>query len=218
MLWVVAVPIGDPQDITLKALSVLRDCDLVICESTKEASTLLRAHGISGKTYEILDEHSKPEDLNALLDLCRTKTCALVSDAGTPAFCDPGAQLVARCRQAGVTVKICPGASSLMGLLMLSGRRLDRFLFRGFVPAETEARRKAWQELQGEKNPFVVMDTPYRLKKTLSDLEEFLPKRSLTLVMDLTLPTEKILTGTASVLRAKTGDMKAEFLILVEAE
>lgn len=218
MLWVVATPLGDPQDITVKALGVLKDAEIIICESTKEASKLLRVHGIAGKRYEVLDEHSKPEDRAALRDLCRAHLCALVSDCGTPAFCDPGADLVAMCRATGIEVKICPGPSSLMGLLMLSGCRLDQFLFRGFVPAETEARRKAWQDLQKEKRPFVVMDTPYRLKKTLGDLVEFFPQRSLILVMDLTQATEQVLTGRAAELAAKTGDRKAEFLILVEAE
>lgn len=215
MLWVVATPVGDPKDLTLRALEILRDCDLVICESTKETSTLLRAHGVTGKTYEVLDEHAKPDDVERLVSLCRDRVAALVSDGGTPAFCDPGADLVRLCRRAGIEVRPLLGASSLMGLLCMAGRRLDQFLFRGFLPAETEARRAALRELQKEKRPVVLMDTPYRLKKILAEMEEFFPQRTLFLVRDLSLPGEQFLEGKAAELRRVCGDDKAEFMLLL---
>lgn len=218
MLWVVATPVGDPGDLTLRALEILKTCDVVICESTKETSRLLRHHGITGKNYELLNEHSEPVDVLKLADLCKHKTVALVSDGGTPAFCDPGADLVARCRKLGIEVKPALGASSLMGLLSLAGRRLDQFVFRGFLPAETEERRKALRELQKEKRPVVLMDTPYRLKKILADMEEHFPQRVLFLVRDLSLPGEKCLEGKASELRKICGDDKAEFMLLLTSE
>ena len=218
MLWVVATPVGDPQDLTLRALEILKTCDVVLCESTKETSRLLRVHQISGKEYEVLNEHSSPEDVLRLLDLCRTKTVALVSDGGTPAFCDPGADLVALCRKRGIPVKPALGASSLMGLLSLAGRRLDQFVFRGFLPAETEARRKSLRDLQKERRPVVLMDTPYRLKKILAELEEFFPQRIIFLVRDLSLPGEKFLEGKPAELRRLCGDDKAEFMILLTSE
>lgn len=218
MLWVVATPVGDFQDLTLRALEILKTCDVIICESTKETSKLLRHHGVSGKIYEVLDEHSKPEDVEALAQLCRTKLVALVSDGGTPAFCDPGADLVARCRKLQVEVKPALGASSLMGLLCMAGRRLDQFVFRGFIPAENESRRKALVELQKEKRSVVLMDTPYRLKKMLAEMEEFFPKRNFFLVRDLALPTERCLEGSAKELRRLCGDDKAEFMLLLLAE
>lgn len=218
MLWVVATPVGDPKDLTLRALEILRDCDLVICESTKETSTLLRAHGISGKKYEVLDEHAKPEDVKALADRCREGVVALVSDGGTPAFCDPGADLVRLCRQRGIEVRPLLGASSLMGLLCMAGRRLDQFVFRGFLPAETESRRQALKELQKEKRPVVLMDTPYRLKKILAEMEEFFPQRKLFLVRDLSLPGERFLEGKAAELRKVCGEDKAEFMLLLTSD
>lgn len=218
MLWVVATPVGDYDDLSIRALKVLRECDLVICESTKETSKLLRHHGVTGKTYEVLDEHSKPEDVKALVEFCKTKSVALVSDGGTPAFCDPGADLVALCRRAKVDIKPLLGPSSLMGLLSLAGARLDQFVFRGFIPAETEARRKALQALQTERRPVVLMDTPYRLKKMLAEMEEFFPKRRLFLVRDLSLPTEKAMDGSAAELRQACGEEKAEFMLLLYPE
>ncbi|MBX2987448.1 MAG: methyltransferase [Bdellovibrionaceae bacterium] len=218
MLWVVATPVGDANDLTLRALDILKNCDVLICESTKETSRLLRAHGISGKTYEVLDEHSKPEDVHRLADLCRDRVVALVSDGGTPAFCDPGADLVARCRQLNIEIKPALGASSLMGLLSLAGRRLDQFVFRGFIPAESEARARALRELQKEKRAVVLMDTPYRLKKMLAEMEEHFPQRKLFLVRDLSLPGERCLEGRAADLRRACGDDKAEFMLLLLPE
>lgn len=217
MLWVTAVPVGDPGDITVRALDVLRACDVVICESTKETSRLLRHHGIGGRTYEVLDEHSKPEDVARLAELCRDRVAALVSDGGTPAFCDPGADLVRECRRRGIEVRPLLGASSLMGLLSMAGARVDQFLFRGFIPAETEARRRALAELQKEKRAIVLMDTPYRMKKLLAEMEEFFPKRKMFLARDLSLPEERFLEGTASELRRACGEDKAEFMLLIHA-
>lgn len=218
MLWVVATPVGDPADLTLRALEILKTCDIIVCESTKETSRLLRQHGVSGKTYEILDEHSKPDDVARLAEFCRDKIVALVSDGGTPAFCDPGADLVAKCRKMNLEIKPALGASSLMGLLCMAGRRLDQFVFRGFIPAENEARKVALTELRREKRPFIIMDTPYRLKKMLAEMEEFFPQRWLFLARDLSLPGERFLEGYAKDIRKVCGDDKAEFMLLVDPE
>jgi 16S rRNA (cytidine1402-2'-O)-methyltransferase len=215
MLYLVATPIGDVSEISLRALEILKNCDLVICEGTKETSKLLRAHGISGKSYEILDEHSTVEDKAALIPLCENKTVALVSDCGTPGFCDPGADLVRLCRQKKIPVKSVLGASSLMGILSLSGQRLDEFLFRGFLPAETEARQKALKDLSREKRAIIVMDTPYRLKKTLNDMKDFFGLRKILLALNLSQEDECILEGTAEKLQSQLPMEKAEFMLLI---
>lgn len=215
MLYLVATPIGDNSEITLRALEILKKCPLIICESTKEASKLLRAHGITGKTYEVLDEHSTLEDKKNLVPLCREQDVALVTDCGTPGFCDPGADLVRLCRQARVPVKSALGASALMGLLSLSGQRLDEFLFRGFLPAETESRRKALQELSKERRAIIIMDTPYRLKKTLADMKEFFSKRKFLLTLNLSQETEQTIEGSIDDLLSQLKMDKAEFMLLV---
>lgn len=218
MLYLVATPIGDINEISQRALEILKSTETIICESTKETSTLLRAHGISGKHYELLNEHSTAEDVKALAALCAAGDAVLVSDCGTPGFCDPGADLVKLCRQKKIPVKSVLGPSSLMGLLSLSGERLDQFIFRGFLPAETEARRKALQELQKEKRALIIMDTPYRLKKTLGDLQEFLPKRRALLALNLSQKNETILEGTGEKLLQSLPYDKAEFMLLVYGE
>ncbi|WP_413295105.1 SAM-dependent methyltransferase [Bdellovibrio sp. HCB185ZH] len=215
MLYLVATPIGDTSEISLRALQILKDCEVVICESTKEASKLLRVHGITGKTYEILDEHSTPDDKAALVPLCEKKMVALVTDCGTPGFCDPGADLVRLCRQKNIPVKSVLGASALMGLLSLSGQRIDEFLFRGFVPAETEARAKALRELTKEKRAIILMDTPYRLKKMLGDMKDHFPNRRMLLSLNLSQEDELNLEGTIDQIAKKVPFEKAEFMLLL---
>lgn len=215
MLYVVATPIGDISEISHRALEILKVCDLVICESTKEASKLLRAHGISGKKYEVLDEHSTPEDKEFLARLCSEQTVALVSDCGTPGFCDPGADVVRLCRQKGIAVKSVLGASALMGLLSLSGQRLDEFVFRGFLPAENEARARALKELTKEKRAIIIMDTPYRLKKTLADMKDYFSHRKFLLTLNLSQEDEKVIEGSIDKVIAGNSFDKAEFMLLI---
>lgn len=215
MLYVIATPIGDISEISQRALEILKSCDLVICESTKEASKLLRAHGISGKKYEVLDEHSKPDDKEALARLCSEQTVALVSDCGTPGFCDPGADVVRLCRQKGIAVKSVLGASSLMGLLSLSGQRLDEFVFRGFLPAENESRARALKELTKEKRAIIIMDTPYRLKKTLTDMKDYFSNRKFLLTLNLSQEDETVVEGAIDKVIAGNPFEKAEFMLLI---
>lgn len=217
MLYIVATPIGDTGEITLRALEILKSCETIICESTKETSKLLRAHGISGKKYEVLDEHSTPEAVQDLLLLCQRQDVALVSDCGTPGFCDPGTDLVRLCRQKNITVKSVLGPSALMGLLSLSGQRLDQFLFRGFLPAENEARKRSLQELTKEKRAIILMDTPYRLKKTLQDMKDFFSDRRFLLTLNLSQPDEQILEGKIDNLISGLKHEKAEFMLLIHA-
>jgi 16S rRNA (cytidine1402-2'-O)-methyltransferase len=215
MLYVVATPIGEYSELSLRALEIFNKCETIICESTKETSKLLRAHGISGKKYELLNEHTTPEEKKALAQLCSQNNIALVSDCGTPGFCDPGADVVRLCRQANIPVKSVLGASALMGLLSLSGERIDQFLFRGFLPAETESRGKALKELTKEKRPIIIMDTPYRLKKTLTDMKEHFAQRRFLLAMNLSQEDEQIIEGTIDKIISQAKHEKAEFMLLI---
>ena len=219
MLTLIATPIGDYDEITLKALNVLKEATILICESTKETSKLLRHHGITGKTYEVLDEHAIKDDITRYVELCKTQNVALVSDCGTPAFCDPGSDLVERCRRENIPIANCLGASSLMGLISLSGVKLDEFLFRGFIPQETAARGQAWKEIRDEmsekKRAVVLMDTPYRLQKMIGEVELNLPDCHVVLVTDLGTKDEQVLTGIPASIRNKLTKTKAEFMILV---
>lgn len=217
MLTLIATPIGRTDEITLRSLELLRNADVVICESTKETSKLLKQHEIKAKKYEVLDEHSTADDVKALTELCKTQNVVLVSDCGTPGFCDPGFQVVEQCRKMGVQVQSSLGASSLMGLLSLSSQRIYQFHFRGFIPAENVAREKEWQLLKKSKEPVVLMDTPYRLKKMVDECCVHLKDRRILLAMNLSQENELVLEGNPEEVRKKISLDKAEFMILVYA-
>ena len=214
-LILVPTPIGNAADMSFHAREVLNSAPLIIVEEFKESSVWLRAHGISGKKLERLNEHSTQEDLAALLELCRQAEVPLITDCGTPGFCDPGADLVRLCRDSGISIKALPGPSSLMTLLSLSSRRLDEFVFRGFLPAENTAREKAWQALTKEKRAIIVMDTPYRYEKTLLELEKHFADRRMLVTSDLTQNTEQVLEGLATHIRSRVKEKKAEFMVLI---
>jgi 16S rRNA (cytidine1402-2'-O)-methyltransferase len=166
------------------------------------------------KEIYTLNEHSKKDDLFELLDLCREKNVALISDCGTPGFADPGADLIRLCRQKGIAVTAAPGASSLMTLLSLSSQKIPQFLFVGFLPSDANERKTALLALKTEKRPWVLMDTPYRLKAVLQNLAEMMPKEMCLLGLNLTQENEVVLEGTfAEILKKCTLD-KAEFILL----
>ena len=214
-LELIATPIGDVGDITLRAIEALKLADVVIGEERKEVSKLLKRLGIEGKRMELLNEHSRDEDLRELAALCGQHRVALVTDCGTPGFCDPGAKLVALLRPRGVKIRPLPGASSLMCLLAMSGRDLREFVFRGFLPAEREERARALNELGREKRPIILMDTPYRLSRLLSELAAKWPTRRALLGCDFTLSTERVWEDDLATLAKRVADQKAEFMLVV---
>jgi len=216
MLYLVATPIGHPKDISLRALECLRECDVVIGEERRELMPFLKSHELQTKTVDFLNEHSRPSDVENFVELCKTKIVCLVADCGTPAFCDPGADLVAACRAQGIKVQSVPGASSLMTLVSLAGVRLNQFLFLGFLPPETEKRQKALQEIRKEKRAIILMDTPYRLSKLLTELSQIVPERKALLGCELTKESETLHEGTVSQIRLKVGEAKAEFILLLK--
>jgi 16S rRNA (cytidine1402-2'-O)-methyltransferase len=224
-LYLVATPIGDDADLSARATRLLLEAKLVIGEEFRPLTTILKRLGRPRvmpdpkarppelPDLEVLNEHSKPEDVKFLADrvIAIHKAggfTALVSVCGTPGFCDPGAPLVA------------PGASALMCLLSVAGTRLDQFVFRGFLPASREERDASLKELARETRALIVMDTPYRLEKLLSELAIAVPTRLATLGCDFTSQKEKIYQGTLPDLvklwAAKPAEeKKAEFMILL---
>jgi 16S rRNA (cytidine1402-2'-O)-methyltransferase len=191
-LFVVATPIGNTADFSLRALETLRGADLIIGEELKVLRQTLKAAGVQGVPLEQLNEHSDAKDLEHFVGECTTKNVALVSDCGTPGFCDPGADLVAACARANILVKPVPGVSSLMTLLSVCGVRVDQFLFQGFLPAKAELRSKALADLKRETRPFILLETPYRCEKFVAELASAFPGHSIVLGLDLTGEGEKV--------------------------
>lgn len=218
MLHVVALPIGNLEDITLRALKLLKEAEVIIGEERKELIPMLKHFEVDfhSKTLEFLNEHSDKDDLNHLKNICKEKNVVLVSDCGTPVFCDPGAHLISLCRKENIQVVSAPGASSLMTLLSLSSEKLLKFNFVGFLPREKEDRMREIKKLSQSKDPFIVMDTPYRLKATMDQLAQAMPNRKALLGCDLTQDNELVIENTLSKINSQIkSDDKKEFIILV---
>lgn len=212
-LTIVPTPLGNYADITLRAREILGNCDAVIGEEFRPTSTLLKKIGLEQKEIYELNEHSR--DLKELVELCRKQNVALVSDCGTPNFCDPGHQLVRLLRQEKIEIHAIPGPSSLALLISLSSERIDRFLFDGFLPAEKEARQKAIQALVNEKRAVILLETPYRISKMIAELAAVMPGRKALLGLDMTLPTEKVIETTLKKMSETMGEIKAEPALLI---
>lgn len=218
-LYLVATPIGNYDDITIRALTVLRTVDVVVYEERREGERLMRHFGIE-KPVETLNEHNEAAATHVILQLLTSgKSVALVSDCGTPAFSDPGQILVRRAIDQNLKIVPIPGASSLMPALTVSGFSIDQFLFYGWLSPKKERRRSELRQLLQERRAIVLMDTPYRLVPLLADLAEaFGDSRRLCIAFDLTMPDEQMFYGTAAQLHRKFAAkaVKGEFVIVIE--
>lgn len=217
-LYLVATPIGNESDISLRALDILKNSQAIIVEEFKESTKILRFHGISGKKLLTLNEHTSDVEKKALFEDCISLDVALITDCGTPGFCDPGADLVRLCRQNGIPVISVPGASSLMFLLSMSSQRIDQFVFRGFVSAESEQRNRDFLQIQKEKRALVLMDTPYRWNKFRSEIQHYFPKRRVLVTLNATQNSERIIECMGQDFLSQTPEGKYEFMILIYAE
>ena len=217
ILYIVATPIGNPQDITLRALEILKSADRIICEERRIGSTILRQLKIGEKPLVELNEHNEEQQAQELaMALLNGETMALISDCGTPAFADPGALLVQLALDYGIKIVPVPGASSLMTLLSVSPAPLKEFYFAGFLPRQENERLKALLRLKQLKIAVVLMDTPYRLGRMLQDVLKTLgDKQRITLAFNLTLPDEKIYRGEIKSVLEQVGVRKGEFILIL---
>ncbi|GJQ20729.1 MAG: ribosomal RNA small subunit methyltransferase I [Bacteroidia bacterium] len=219
ILYLVATPIGNTEDITLRALRVLKEADLVVYEERKEGTRLLREYGIENKPVETLNEHNESAASTLIIqELQRGRSVALVSDAGTPVFADPGQILVRKAIAAGIRIVPVPGASSVLPALIVSGFPIQTFLFYGFLSPKRPRRIAELQQLKRDRRTIVFMETPYRLLQLLRDMAEvFGTSRNICVAFDLTLPTEEIFRGNAPELYQKLAKegKKGEFVVVL---
>jgi len=219
VLYLVATPIGNYDDITIRALKVLKDVDLVVCEEFKEGRRLLGHYGIE-KPLESLNEHNEKQNTPQIFQQLRDgKNIALISDCGTPLFSDPGLLLVQRAIESHIKVVPVPGASSLCAALIVSGFSIDKFLFYGLLSPKKEIRRKELRQLKNETRTVILLDAPYRLIPLLEEIVAVLGlDRELCVAYDLTMPTEDIQHGTAKRMLDywKTKNRKGEFVIMIK--
>ena len=200
MLSVVGTPIGNLEDITLRALRVLREADIVLCEDTRVTKRLLERHAIVNKQLSAYNEQKSgvaAEKVIAWLE--EGKNVALVTDAGTPGISDPGALLVQKVREALPEVKVesVPGPSALTAALSVTGVSADEFLFLGFLPHK-KGRETLFKEIAASERTVMFYESPHRILKTLESLTKFAPAKKVTIVRELTKIHEEVKSGTSA--------------------
>jgi 16S rRNA (cytidine1402-2'-O)-methyltransferase len=221
ILYLVATPIGNLDDMTFRAIETLKNVDIVVYEERKEGSRLLRHFGIQ-KPVESLNEHNEAASTFIILDHLKSgKSVAIVSDCGTPVFSDPGQLLVRKAVETGIKVVPIPGASSLMPALTVSGFSIDQFVYYGWLSPKRPRRIAELQQLRRELRAIILMDTPYRLVPLMKDIAEvFGDSRRVCVSFDLTMADEEIFHGTAPQLASKfeKEERKGEFVIVIEGK
>ena len=212
-LVLVSTPIGNLSDLSKRGLETLKSADLILCEDTRRSSVLLNAYGVKNslKSFHAFNER-KSED--ALIDKLKSgQTIALISDAGTPAICDPGQKLVKRCHEENITVSAIPGPSALIAALSLSGFESPPFQFGGFLPKKAGELKTTLLNALCFPGPSIFYDTPHHIQDTLDLLKELAPTRQLCLVRELTKQFEEVVVGNASELNLV---LKGEFCLVID--
>ncbi|HXE75668.1 MAG TPA: 16S rRNA (cytidine(1402)-2'-O)-methyltransferase [Candidatus Xenobia bacterium] len=216
-LYLVATPIGNLEDITLRALRVLKEVDLIACEDTRQTARLLNAYGIQKPLISYHEHNEMVRAPELVLELEEGAKVALVSDAGTPAISDPGDRLITLAIRHGIRVVPVPGATAFGAALMASGLHDREFHFVGYLPARRTARRKALQALRAQTATLVFYEAPHRIAESLADMEMMLGDRHAVLARELTKVHEEFLRGSLSQLRAtaRKRELKGEITLLV---
>ena len=220
-LYLVSVPIGNYLDITLRAITTLKSVDFIICEEFKEAGKLLRHLGIR-KDLISLNEHNQETGSQDIIDEYFNKenvSAALISDAGTPVFNDPGYELVKLCIEQNITIVTVPGASSFMPALSGSGLKLDKFYYAGWLSQKTEIRLGELQRLKNIKELLILYETPYRLKSLLNDVSKvFGSNIYIVVAYELTTERERFFRGLINfvIQQIEENYVKGNFVLLIK--
>ncbi len=214
-----ATPIGNLEDITLRALRVLKEVALVAAEDTRHSRKLFNHYGI-GTPLTSCYEHNEAAKAERIVEcLRRGESVALISDAGTPAISDPGYQVVCRCREEGLPVSVVPGPSAVVSALSISGLSVERFAFDGFLPAKSKARRQVLAGLKAEPRTTIYYEAPHRLMAALGDLQEELGSdRGVAVARELTKVHEEMFRGTVAqaLEHFGAGRVRGEIVLMVE--
>jgi 16S rRNA (cytidine1402-2'-O)-methyltransferase len=194
-LYIVATPIGNLEDITLRALRILKESDVIACEDTRQTQKLLSHFEISKRAVSYHEHNEITRAAELIIDLEQGAKVALLSDAGTPAISDPGYRLVSLCVRHGIKVVPVPGASAFVSALAASGMPIDEFVFAGFLPSRQTARRKALRAFADEPRTIALYEAPHRLLDTLEDALEILGNRPAVIAREVTKMYEEFLRG-----------------------
>jgi 16S rRNA (cytidine1402-2'-O)-methyltransferase len=217
-LQIVSVPIGNPRDITLRAIDALKEADLIVCEEPKEARRLLHSLDVQ-KELLPLNEHTTKSATEEVLELLKAgKQLALISDAGTPILADPGSELVRQCIDRGISVTTLPGATSIIPALLLSGFPSAPFTFHGFLPKDKAERKNALDKLRTRNETLILLEAPYRLAQILDEMVVSIGReREAVVCMDITMPTERVIRGTLLQIQQHFAEhpFKGEYVIVI---
>lgn len=215
ILYLVATPIGNLEDMTFRAVKILREVDLIAAEDTRRTRKLL-THFEIHKPLARYDEFSKVQNGEKILsELLAGKNVACVSDAGLPAISDPGADLVKLAIENEIQVCPVPGANAALSALICSGLDTTKFFFAGFLPKSLKSRKDFLQNLSNREETLIFYESPHRLKKTLAELKEILGDRNISIARELTKLHEEFLRGTISEVENMLGEVKGELVLVV---
>lgn len=217
ILYVVATPIGNLEDITLRALRILKEVDLIAAEDTRHTQILLNHYDIHTRLTSYHEHNERTKAQSLVERLVRGENVALVCDAGTPAISDPGYRLILEATRAGIRVVPLPGASALAAVLSASGLPTDRFVFEGFLPAKAQERKIKLQGLRNESRTLVFYEAPHRLMEALQDLLQILGDREIVVAREVSKVHEEFLRGTLGQVIAQLAGqtVKGEITIVV---
>ncbi|MGQ9545645.1 MAG: 16S rRNA (cytidine(1402)-2'-O)-methyltransferase [Dehalococcoidia bacterium] len=216
-LYVIATPIGNLEDISLRALRLLREVKLIAAEDTRITRRLLNAYSIKTPVTSY-HEHSRRAKLDYLLDYLEKEDLALVSEAGMPGLSDPGYELIVAAIERRIPVVPIPGASAVITALVVSGLPTDQFLYIGFLPRRKGQRQRLLSSIADEPRTIVAFETPHRLREALSDIEEILGNRRLSVCRELTKLHEEVFRGRVNEAREYFTQPRGEFSLVVEGK
>jgi 16S rRNA (cytidine1402-2'-O)-methyltransferase len=218
ILYIVSTPIGNLEDITLRALRVLKEVDAIAAEDTRHSLKLLNHYNISKPLVSYWGEKEKVKAEETLLMLNSGKTVALITDAGTPGISDPGNILIRKAIEEGIRVIPIPGPTAVIAALSISGFSTDAFIFRGFLPVKVSQRLKELKGLSLDPRTIVLYEAPHRLLETLADIREAFDDRRVVVIKEITKFYEEAFRGTASVIleRLESSKIAGEYVIVLE--
>lgn len=217
-LYVVATPIGNLKDITLRALEILKEADLILCEDTRRTRLLLTHYGISNELLSY-NEHNERERIPKTIELLEEgRKVALVSDAGTPGISDPGYRLVREARIRGFDIISVPGPSAVIAALSISGLPTDRFVFEGFLPRKKKKRLKRLEFLKNEDRTIIIYESVHRIERILREILEIMGDREVALCRELTKLHEEVRFGQLSDIQTQEIKKKGEFVIVLRGK
>ena len=214
-LYVVATPIGNLEDISLRALRVLQEVKFIAAEDTRTTRKLLNAYNIK-TSLTSYHEHNKRTKMDYLLHCLEEKDVALISEAGTPGLSDPGYELIIAAIDRAIPVVPIPGASAITTALVVSGLPTNQFTYLGFLPRRQGQRRRLLSSIAAESRTIVAFESPHRLKETLGDVEEVLQNRRVAVCRELTKIHEEVFRGKVSQAREHFGEPRGEFTLVME--